>query len=163
MLGHLTQFRYLTRAPVYHLSRFFQQGLRAPFQFAAVPTPTETTLKQNHRSTDSGLFYASSQVTSLTLSTPPYPRENNNKLKTMCPLRDLFWGEDWGGQPLRGTGQFWRGNGGHFGVDMAWNWINKWRNPLFVAWVQQSQRMARGVATMRDPSKPSQTSFSLKP
>lgn len=61
---------------------------------------------------------------------------------------------DWGGQPQRGTGMFWRGNRGHFGVDMAWNWINKWRNPLFVSWVQRSRRMARGVATMRDPSKP---------
>ena len=106
MPGHLTQFRYLTRAPVYQAqARTLVRGvskraLRAPFQFAVVPTPTETALKQNHRSTDSGLFYASSQVTSLRLSTPPHPRENNNKLKTMHPLRvSLFGEEDWGGQP----------------------------------------------------------------
>lgn len=83
------------------------RALRTPFQFALVPTPTQTTLEQNHRSTDSGLFYASSQVPRLTLSTPPHPRENNNKLKTMQALRVSFLGgKDWGGEPQMGTGQF---------------------------------------------------------
>lgn len=117
MLGHLTQFRYLTSNPVYQaqaltLVRVFQRA----FQFAAVPTPTETTLKQNHRSTDSGLFYASSQVTSLKLSTPPYPRENNNKLKTMRPLRVSLFGERIGVASHKGgQGSFGEGMGAILG------------------------------------------------
>lgn len=121
MLGHLAQFRYLTSDPVYQaqaltLVRVFQQALRAPFEFAAVPTPTETSLKQNPRSTDSGLFYESSQVTSLKLSTPPYPRENNNKLKTMHPLRVSLFGERIGvASHKRGQGSFGEGMGAILG------------------------------------------------
>lgn len=102
-----------------HLSRFFQQALGAPFQFAAVPRPTETTLKQNHRFTDSGLFYVSSQVTSLKLSTPPYPRENNNKLKTMCPLRVSLFGGRIGVTSHKWDRAVLVREWGHLGVDMA--------------------------------------------
>lgn len=87
-------------------------------------------------------------------STPPYPRENNNKLKTMCPLRVPLFRERIGVDTTKADRAVLEREWGHFGVDMAWNWINKWRNTLFVAWVQQSQRKARGVATMRDPGKP---------
>lgn len=121
ILGHITQFRYLTRACISSTSlnncqkkQEKQPALRAPFHFTAVPTPTEATLTQNHRSPDSGLFYASSQVTRLKLSTPPYPRENNKKLKTMSPLSVL--GERIGvANHKGGTGQFWRGNGAILG------------------------------------------------
>lgn len=120
ILGHIAEFRYLTRACISCTSLcncrgFSSQPREPPFQSAAVPTPTETTLTQNHRFPDSGLFYASSQVTRLKLETPPYPRENNNKLKTMSPL-SVFGGEDWGSQPQRGgRGIFGEGMGPFWG------------------------------------------------
>lgn len=155
-LGHLTQFTYLTTDPVYQ-----EQAQTLVKVFPAGPGSSFWILCSSHtdwipklRSTDSGCFYASSRVSSL--STPPYPRGENNKLKTMPPLR-VSLSEERIGMDGAVLEREW----GRFRVDMAWNWINKWRNPFFVVWVQQSQRMARGAATMRDPSKPKQTSFSL--
>lgn len=127
---------------VQQLSRFFQPALRAPFQFTAVPTPTEATLTQNHRSPDSGLFYASSQVTRLKLSTPPYPRENNNKLKTMFPL-SVFGERIEVANHKGGTGQFWRGNGAILGS--TWHEIEQTNEEILSLWPECSGARERPV------------------
>lgn len=85
---------------------------------------------------------------------PSLPQRKQQQAKNNASIKGLFLEERIGVASHKGDWAVLERDWGHLGVGMAWNWINKWRNPLFVAWAQWSQRKARGVATMRDPSKP---------
>lgn len=111
----ISLYSEISQEAAYH-AQAFPASPESPL-FSLLPFPH--LLKQpSHRTTDSQireLFYASSQVTRLKLSTPPYPRENNNKkLKTMSPL-SVFGGRTWIANHKGGTGHFWRGNGAILG------------------------------------------------
>lgn len=118
MLGHITQSRYLTRAHtsstcLNNCQGFFSQPWEPPFNLLQFPHLLKQPLNRI-TDPDSGLFCVSSQVTRLKLSTPPYPRENNNKLKTMSPLS--VFGERMGianhkGGTGQGMGPFWGRHG----------------------------------------------------
>lgn len=99
-LDHLTQFRYLTREPVYQeqaltLVKDFPTGSERPFQFVAVPTPSETTLKLDHRLTDPRF---SMQVLRSPVSNAlPFPNQRkqqhaqNNDPLSISSFRKRIW------------------------------------------------------------------------
>lgn len=101
MLGHLTQFKYLTREPVYQeqaltLVKVFPAGSERPFSICCSSHTDWNDPQTESQGHGSKIFYAGSQVTGLKTRNPSRNRrkqqhaKNNNPL-SISPLRKRIW------------------------------------------------------------------------
>lgn len=133
---HIIKVRYVRITVCQQLQQFSTQHWEPLFEFLQFPH----LLKEGfQRVTDPQIreFPFCAQITRL--SNPYYTREKQQQACNNVSVK-CFCSKDCGSHK---DGAVWERDGGHVRVDMAWNWINKWK--ISSLWPKRSRARERPV------------------